>query len=187
MATGRFSDHTDSKAKVCLGAIASPHGVRGLLRVKAFTDLPEDIAAYGDVYLEDGRGFAIEVKGMVKGMVLAGFSGVTTREAADALKGERFYVDRASLPEPEEGSLYHADLIGKVVHDPTRGLIGQIRGVFDFGAGEMLDVKPPQGKAVMVPFGQDAVMDDQGLLIMAVDAVWLDDDTEKETNRKKGE
>jgi 16S rRNA processing protein RimM len=179
MAKGRFSDHTKGKAKVCLGAIASPHGVRGLVRVKAFTDAPEDIAAYGDVHLDDGRVFALHVKGMVKGMVLAEFSTITSREAAEALKGERFYVDRASLPEPEEGSLYHADLIGKEVHDPDHGLIGHIRGVFDFGAGEMLDLKPPQGKAVMVPFGQDAVIDDQGALIMAVDPIWLDDDGKK--------
>ena len=87
---------------VCLGAVAAPHGIRGLVRVKAFTDHPEDIAAYGAVILEDGRQFDLTIKGMVKGMVMTSFSGVTSRDHAEALKGERFYVDRAALPQTDE-------------------------------------------------------------------------------------
>ena len=109
---------TSSGQWVCLGAVAAPHGVRGLVRV-SFTDHPEDIAAYGAVILEDGRQFDLTIKGMVKGMVMTS-SGVTSRDQAEALKGERFYVDRAALPQTDDDEIYHADLIGAVVHDPTR-------------------------------------------------------------------
>ena len=166
---------TSSDQWVCLGAVAAPHGVRGLLRVKAFTDLPEDIAAYGAVVLEDGRRFDLTVKGMVKGMVMTSFSGVTSRDHAEALKGERFYVDRAALPQTDEDEIYHADLIGAMVHDPEQGIMGQVLGVFDFGAGEMLEIKPPKGKAVMVPFHADAQFDGDKTVAMAVDPIWFDD------------
>ena len=56
--------------KVCIGAIAGVHGVRGLVRIKSFTDAPEDVAAYGPVTDAAGsRRFVIEAKGMVRGMV----------------------------------------------------------------------------------------------------------------------
>ena len=174
MALGSKTPTLKTEDMVCLGAVAAPHGVRGLLRVKAFTDRPEDIAAYGAVVLEDGRRFDVTVKGMVKGMVMTGFSGITTRNDAEALKGERLYVDRSHLPETDTDEIYHADLIGAEVHDPEHGLIGQVRGVFDFGAGEMLDVKPPKGKTVMLPFGRDAEFDGK-IITMTVDPIWLED------------
>ncbi len=160
---------------VCLGAVAAPHGVRGLVRVKAFTDHPEDIASYGGVILEDGRQFDLTIKGMVKGMVMTSFSGVTSRDQAEALKGERFYVDRAALPQTDDDEIYHADLIGAMVHDPQQGVMGQVLGVFDFGAGEMLEIKPPKGKAVMVPFHADAQFDGDKTVTMTVDPIWFDD------------
>ena len=169
-----------SKSWICLGAVASPHGVRGLVRVKAFTDQPEDIAAYGAVTFEDGRKFDLTVKGMIKGMVMTAFSGVTSRDQADAIKGERFYVDRSSLPETDGDDIYHADLVGADVVDPQQGVMGKVLGVFDFGAGEMLEIKPPKGKPVMVPFHGDAQFDDNQpdggkTVTMAVDPIWFDD------------
>ena len=166
---------TSSDQWVCLGAVAAPHGVRGLVRVKAFTYHPEDIAAYGAVILEDGRQFDLTIKGMVKGMVMTSFSGVTNRDQAEALKGERFYVDRAALPQTDDDEIYHADLIGAMVHDPEQGIMGQVLGVFDFGAGEMLEIKPPKGKAVMVPFHADAQFDGDKTVTMVVDPIWFDD------------
>ena len=166
---------TSSDQWVCLGAVAAPHGVRGLVRVKAFTDHPEDIAAYGAVVLEDGRQFDLTVKGMVKGMVMTSFSGVTNRDQAESLKGERFYVDRAALPQTDDDEIYHADLIGAMVHDPQQGVMGQVLGVFDFGAGEMLEIKPLKGKAVMVPFHADAQFDGDKTVTMTVDPIWFDD------------
>ena len=178
MGLGSNTNTIKDKAQVCLGAVAAPHGVRGLVRVKPFTDQPQDIAAYGTVSFEDGRQFDLTIKGMVKGMVMTSFSGVTSRDAAEALKGERFYVPRDRLPETDDGALYHADLIGVEVEDPDRGPIGNIRGVFNFGAGEMLEVKPPKGQSLMLPFGADASLDENGVLVMAVDPVWLDTTSE---------
>ena len=163
--------------RVCLGAVASPHGVRGLVRVKAFTDQPEDIASYGAVFLEDGRRFDLTVKGMVKGMVMTSFAGITSRDQAEALKGERFYVSRQVLPQTDDDEIYHADLIGAMVHDPQQGDMGRVLGVFDFGAGEMLEIKPFKGKPVMVPFHADAQFDGGDTITMSVDPIWFETST----------
>ena len=167
--------------KVCLGAIASPHGVRGMVRVKPFTENPRDIAAYGPVVLDDGRAFTLTAQSLSKGLVMTRLEGVTTREEAEALKGERLYVTRAQLPQAAADEVYQADLIGLAAIDPDMGVVGRVTAVFDFGAGEMLEVKPLKGKPVLLPFGDDnPITIDAAGVHLAVDPVWLEDDPKGE-------
>jgi 16S rRNA processing protein RimM len=69
----------------------------------------------------------------------------------------RLYVDRAALPEAEEDEFYHADLIGLPAVLADGSSFGTVRAVFDFGAGEFLEIDRAQGSAVMVPFTRAAV------------------------------
>src|SRR4029079_15354992 len=92
--------------KVCVGAIAGAHGVHGTVRIKSFTERPEDVASYGPVSDETGRSFALGVVGLARGAVLARVERVDDRNAAEALKGVRLYVDRDKLPEPDDDEFY---------------------------------------------------------------------------------
>ncbi len=146
-------------AKVCLGAVAGAHGVRGDVRVKTFTEEPAAVAAYGPVATEDGRVFEITYRRPVKGGAAVTLKGVATREAAEALKGERLYVPRERLGEADadddEEAYYHADLIGCVVVAEDGTEIGRVIAVHDFGAGDLLDVQRAgerRGRTVLVPF-----------------------------------
>lgn len=145
-------------ARVCLGAIAGAFGVRGEVRIKPFTQNPEDVAAYGPVETEDGgRRFEIKPTRAVKGGLAARLSGVASREQAEALKGVRFYVERAALPDPgEEEEYYHADLIGLAVEDLQGEPLGKVAAVWDFGAGDVLEIArshiKPGAKNAFLPF-----------------------------------
>jgi hypothetical protein len=104
--------------RVCVGAIAGAFGVRGDVRLKSFCAVPEDIAAYGPLSLEDGsRSFTVKLTSPVKGGFAARLGGVTTKEAADALRGSRLYAPRDALPSLPDDEFYHADLIGLEVCD----------------------------------------------------------------------
>lgn len=144
--------------RVCLAAIAGAHGVRGLVKLKPFTESPEDVVAYGPLSDESGaRVFRLSLKGRQKGLLLAAIEGIDAREAAEALKGLRLYVERAALPEsddPEE--FYHADLIGLAVEDRVGRPLGKVRAVEDYGAGSVLDVDDG-GAGFMLPFTAAAV------------------------------
>ncbi|WP_026868440.1 ribosome maturation factor RimM [Inquilinus limosus] len=147
-----------SSSKVCVGQITGAHGVRGLVKVKPFTAAPEDLAAYGPVSDEAGtRHFTLDLLSWAKDQWIVRIDGVADRDAAAALRGLRLYVDRTALPETEEDEFYHADLIGlpAVLADGSR--FGTVRAVFDFGAGEMLEIARPGAGAVMVPFTREAV------------------------------
>ena len=153
-----MADGADSR--VCLGAIAGAHGVRGDVRIKTFTQDPLAIADYGPLSTEDGgRQFKIARAREAKGVVVATIDGIRNREAALALRGTRLYVDRDRLPEDdEEDSWYHADLIGLEVRGEDGALLGTLTGIHDFGAGDLLDIKlAGSGKSVIVPFTGEAV------------------------------
>ena len=141
--------------KVCVGAIAGAFGVRGEARIKSFCAEPEAIAAYGPLSTEDGHNFDLKITRAVKGGFAARLSGVATREQAEALKGTRLYAPRERLPALPDDEYYHADLIGLEVVDTGGELLGRVRAIHDFGAGDVLEVEGDQ--ELMLPFTRAVV------------------------------
>ena len=145
-------------SRLCVGVITGAQGVRGAVRIKSFTVVPEDVAAYGPVADEKGhREFALRPVGRAKGVVIATIAGVTDRDGAERLKGVRLYVARDRLPAPGKEEYYHADLIGlaAVLRDGTP--LGQVRAVHEYGAGDSIEVVRESGATVMVPFTRATV------------------------------
>src|SRR5882724_8297635 len=88
-----------TKGRVLLGVVAAPHGVRGLVRIRSFTEDPMAIASYGALSDETGqKQYRVEALSAVKGAVLARIEGVADRTAAEAARGLRLYVERSALP-----------------------------------------------------------------------------------------
>ena len=148
--------------RLLLGVIVGAKGIKGEVKVKSFTQNPEDIAAYGP--LKDASGaitYQLKVVGLSKGLPVVRIKGISDRNGAEALKGTELYVGRDKLPETtEDDEYYHADLIGlqAVFRDGTT--FGTILRLHDFGAGDMLEIVP-DGKsekgAVLVPFTAEMV------------------------------
>jgi 16S rRNA processing protein RimM len=158
MAAAHRPADTSEPGVICVGAVAGAHGVRGGVRIKPFTHAPEGVAAYGKVRDESGnRVFDLRLTGKAKGVVLAKLSGVETREAAEALKGLRLYVDRSLLPPADADEFYHADLIGLPVEDAEGRPLGVVHALHDFGAGDLLEVKTNAAKLVVLPFTEAVV------------------------------
>ena len=141
-------------ARVCLGAIAGAHGVRGLVKIKSFTQDPADLTAYGPLADESGRRrFEISVTGQAKGLLVARIAGIEDRDAAQALRGVRLTIARAALPEPEDAEeFYQADLIGLAAEDPQGRPLGTIAAVENYGAGDFLEIARAEGAPLLVPF-----------------------------------
>ncbi len=125
---------------ITLGAVASAHGVRGQFKVKPFTVVPADVAAYGPVHFEDGRVLHLTVKSVDKNLVICEANGITDRSMAESLRGQTLSVERAALPELDETQTYHADLIGLGVQDTAGQRLGVVVGLHDFGAGEIVEI-----------------------------------------------
>lgn len=127
--------------RIALGTISGARGVRGEVRIKTYTEEPEDIAAYGPLTDEAGkRHFEILSVTPVKDGVAARMAGIDDRAAAEALKGLELYVDRSALPRPEPESWYHSDLIGLSAEAPDGTVLGTVEAVQNFGAGDLLEI-----------------------------------------------
>ena len=148
---------------VCLGVVVGAHGVRGLVKVKSFTEEPGSVAAYGPVETKDGaRRFAVEAKGLVKDLVLCRREGIADRDAAEALRGTELHVPRERLPETEgeEEGWYHADLAGCQAVGADGRVYGRVVGVQNFGAGDLLDIAPEAGgETVLMGFTDENVLE----------------------------
>jgi 16S rRNA processing protein RimM len=143
---------------VQLGTIGAAHGIKGELRVKTFTEDPRGIGGYGPLHLADGRTLTVAGLRPAKDVVIVRFAQVRDRSAAEALNGEALFVDRSALPEAlEDDEFYHADLVGLTVRDETGEELGRVTAVHDFGAGDLLEIRPASGPSLMIPFTHEAV------------------------------
>jgi 16S rRNA processing protein RimM len=142
------------KDKVCVGAIVGAFGVKGDVRLKSFCADPAAIASYGTLTTEDGtRSFTLTLGASVAQGFACRLSGVTTKEAADTLRGVRLFVDRDRLPDPSDDEFYHADLIGLQVLDTGGAELGRIKAVLNHGASDILEVTTPgQSGVLLIPF-----------------------------------
>lgn len=146
-------------ARVCLGQIGAPHGVRGEVRLRSFTADPEAVARYGPLETEDGRILEIESLRPAKDHFLATLSGIRNRDAAQRLVNAKLYVPRERLPEiAEAGEFYHADLIGLAVVDRAGGNLGTVVAIHNFGAGDLIEIRARDGdKTELLPFDESNV------------------------------
>ncbi|MEX0340023.1 MAG: ribosome maturation factor RimM [Arenibacterium sp.] len=144
---------------ICVGAIAGAFGVRGEVRLKSFCATPEDIADYAPLLTEDGtQSFSLTLTRPIKSGFGARLGGVTTKEAADALKGTRLFAPRDRLPSLPDDEYYHADLIGLDVLDTGGAPLGRVVSVQNHGASDLLEIRAPGlRETVLLPFTLAAV------------------------------
>ena len=170
----------DPDRKICVGMIAGAHGVRGLVRLRSFTEDPEAIIDFDPITDAEGqREFVLTLKSAANDFYVAAIDGVENREAADALRGVRLYLTRDQLPQTEAGEYYEADLIGLVAQDAADAgkSYGTVWGVHNYGAGTILEIGTSKKATFMLPFNDDyapTVDIKAGVIWVVVPDGWLD-------------
>ena len=145
-----------SPGQLPIGLIVGPQGVRGQFKVRSYTANPHSLSAYGPVITDDGQQLMLQIMFVnSKGLAVVRAKGVNSREASEALRGVTLYVSRNSLPRPDDGEFYHADLLGMVVKGQDSARLGSLIAIHDFGAGEIAELATGNGPTIMVPFGGD--------------------------------
>ncbi len=131
------------------------------MRVKTFTEDPLGLGDYGFLYAADGRKFEILEIRDGKTVAIVRFRGINDRNAAEALNGTELFVDRDALPDDDldEDEFYYADLEGLEVYDAENNHYGAVTAVYDFGAGDLLELKGPGKRPVLIPFSEAAVLE----------------------------
>ena len=148
-----------------VGHINKAHGIRG--EVSLVFDAESTELLHGDVFLQPRGGgvtrtLRITRTRMHHGALLVTFTGVTTRNDAELLRGLTVSVPRSTLPPLDDDELYLSDLPGVSVvvveeNSPER-VIGTITSV-DIPAGqELWTITTPDGKEILFPAVDEFVL-----------------------------
>jgi 16S rRNA processing protein RimM len=136
--------------KVSLGKIIGAHGVLGAIKVRSYTKNPTDIAKYSP--LEDNLGGKYEIEkvfGVKNDEMIFLTKEIKDRTQAEKLRGLELLADREKLPKIAEDEFYFQDILGFCVQDETGKNLGEILGVANFGASDLLEVGN-EDKSIMV-------------------------------------
>ncbi|MCC8976101.1 ribosome maturation factor RimM [Bradyrhizobium brasilense] len=140
-------------APVCVARIGAAHGVRGAVRLWTFTEDPLAVKDYGPLMTKDGtRQFEVTHVREAKDHLVATLKGVASRDDAERLNGLELYVPRDRLPDTDDGEYYHTDLIGLAAVTTTEQPLGKVIAIHNFGAGDIIEIAPPQGATMLLPF-----------------------------------
>ncbi len=149
-----------NKDQVVVARIGAAHGIKGEVRVASFTADPLDVAAYSPLTGPDGRTFKIASARPLAATpttLIVRFEGIGDRNAAETLNGIELSVPRAALGQPDEDEFFHADLIGLAAVLRDGSAVGTIIAVQNYGAGDLIEVAPPRGNTILIPFTAAAV------------------------------
>lgn len=143
---------------VQLAVIGAAHGIRGEVRVKPYTEDPLAIGDYGLLYDKQGKSYEVLEVRAAKNVVIVRFKSVNDRNTAEALNGTELFIDRSQLAENlDDDEFYHADLIGLQAYDRQGNHYGRIAALFDFGGGDLIELRLVGRKPMLIPFTEAAV------------------------------
>ncbi len=148
------------KQLICLGEIVGVHGIRGDVKIKLFGDNPKILTKQA---MLDAKGQPLCTITSIKdhgGISIATIEGIADRTQAEKWRGKKLHIERTALPEiKKKNTYYHADLIGLEARHIDGSVMGRVIAVANFGAGDLLDIKPARGNSFYIPFTDDAVPD----------------------------
>lgn len=161
---------TDLHQHVHVGKITKPHGIRGEVKILAFSGEPETFHAYHELVFVDKKerfseGIVVKCRSQGRFAVVA-LKDVITRNQAEELAGAEVWVAESYLPELDEAEFYWRDVMGGPVTTKEGQLIGTLINLFDAGGTDMMVVQTDHGE-VLIPGQAEFIVDmgESGLVV----------------------
>ena len=137
-----------------IGQIVNTSGLKGILKIKPFTDDIKKFSNLKTIYIKTKSGlteFKIEQVRYVKNMVMLKLAGIDTVEEAEKYRNLYIKILRDQEEELEAGSYYVVDILGCKVNTDANQELGKIVDVFQTGSNDVYVVKDEQGKQILLP------------------------------------
>jgi 16S rRNA processing protein RimM len=141
-----------------VGKILTPHGVRGMLKIISYMQNPNDLFRFNLMKVVNDKVGNVKIK-MLNSIGDATFicsvDGVATRTDAEKLVKNFLFINKAELPDLDENEFYIEDLKGMQVVDVNDEHIGVINALYNFGAGDIIEIEFNNGKTEMYDFNDN--------------------------------
>ena len=137
-----------------IGSFVGVHGIKGEVKLKSFTEIPESIFSFKEIFIETSYDpIKLNFIRKSKQIFVCKIENVLTRSDAEKLSGLKLFVLRESLPNLTDDEFYHSDLLGFEVYNLNRENFGKVISLKDFGAGLLAEVKKNK-KTFYLPMGK---------------------------------
>ena len=135
--------------RLVIGEVLKPQGIRGELKIKTFTDFPEDVKEFGVVYIDDKEYKILSFRVGTDGFAYLGLRGVPDRNAAELLRGKLLHGDRDDAPELEDGQYYIVDILGIACETEEGEFLGTVKDIANLSS-EIYTLEK-DGKNILFP------------------------------------
>ena len=136
-----------------IGSIVGVHGIKGEVKLKSYTEIPENIFSFKEIFIESSeKPIKLNFIRKVKQIFVCKIENVETRSVAENLRGLKLFISRESLPKLTDKEFYHADLLNFEVYNLNKESFGNVISLENFGAGLLAKVKKNK-KTFYLPMG----------------------------------
>ena len=138
-----------------IGCFVGVHGIKGEVKLKSFTEIPENIFSFREIFTETSEN-SIKLKFIrkFKQTFVCKIENIETRTDAENLKGLKLFTSRKSLPKLSGKEFYHSDLLNFAVYNLNKESFGNVISLEDFGAGLLVEVNK-NNKTYYLPMGKN--------------------------------
>ena len=137
-----------------IGSFVGAHGIKGEVKLKSFTEIPENIFSFREIFIESYENpVKLKLIRKLKQTFVCKIENIETRTDAENFKGLKLFITRKSLPKLTNEEFYHSDLLNFEVYNLNKKSFGKVISLDDFGAGLLVEVKK-NNKKFYLPMGK---------------------------------
>lgn len=145
---------------ICIGIISKPIGIKGQVKVISYTESPDSLFNYNSLLLKDNTGIHFyNIKLISNNIFTAFIDNVHDRTTAEKYKLQNIYINTEELPELNNDEYYYNNLVNCKVLDVNDNLLGNVKSVLNYGAGDFLEIILTNNKEATMSFNKDAILD----------------------------
>ena len=149
----------DRHGFVEIGLFIGPHGIKGEVKVKSFTEIPENLFVYEEFFLgNQTKPIKLKLVRKIKQNLICIVEDIKTRNEAEKFKNLILYVRRDNLPLLKDDEFYQRDLLNFEVYNLERHNLGFVTSFNDFGGGLWVEVEKNK-KRFYLPIGKPFLKD----------------------------
>ncbi len=145
---------------VCIGVISKPIGIKGQVKVISYTESPDSIFKYNNLFLYGNTKISFNNIKLIKdNTFIVSINGVKNRNTSEQYRLKKIYINSNDLPKLNNNEYYYSDLINSKVFNTNNNLLGNVKAVQNYGAGDFLEILLLNHKEATISFNKDAILD----------------------------
>lgn len=135
--------------RLVIAEVLKPQGIRGELKIKTFTDTPENVKAFKTLYIDGTPYKILSFRIGSDGAAYVGLRGIPDRNAAELFRGKKIEGEREDAPPLKDGQYYIVDIIGLSCETEEGEVLGVVKDVSNLSSDVYTIEKA--GKSILFP------------------------------------